>query len=288
MDANTPLFLQLTEIEKKASIEALIFSAEEPLSLKALFKLLISNEVPFDEPKLFSDSGEEINQISISDEIQNKFEFTLNDIKILIEEINKELIETNRPYQIVEFAGGYSFATRTEFGMLIQQLTKTKLKKRLSQAAMETLAIIAYRQPVTKAEVEQIRGVSSIDNINNLIEKHFVEILGRKEALGKPLIYGTTKEFLRIFGLRDLEDLPKLRELEEFNANVLPESEDIEIIVDTPELIDDEIKEFQEKFIPLQEGEIVVNFPETEDEFKEIHEELNKDFKFDSTENQLD
>jgi segregation and condensation protein B len=140
----------------------------------------------------------------------------------LIQELNADFEATARVFRIVEVARegmkGFQFATKPEFGELLARLVKSKSKKRLSKAALETLAIIAYRQPVSKPELEVIRGVSSNEIINRLLEKNLITIVGRSEAVGKPLLYGTTDDFLRLFGLHSLSDLPKPRELEELMA----------------------------------------------------------------------
>ncbi|MGA2299042.1 MAG: SMC-Scp complex subunit ScpB, partial [FCB group bacterium] len=114
--------------------------------------------------------------------------------------------------------------------------------------ALETLAIIAYRQPVTKPEIDQIRGVNSIDIINSLTEKKFVEIVGRKDALGRPLLYGTTPDFLRIFGLNTLEELPKLRELEQVETQFLEQASEFEIVVNEETI--NKTNEIDEPVIP--------------------------------------
>ncbi len=144
-------------------------------------------------------------------------------IGALVEELNTEFAATGRVFVIVEVARegvrGFQFATKSEFGELLARLVKSKSKKRLSKAALETLAIIAYRQPVSKPELEVIRGVGSNEIINRLLEKNLITIVGRSESLGKPLLYGTTDDFLRLFGLHSLADLPKPRELEELMAD---------------------------------------------------------------------
>lgn len=143
-------------------------------------------------------------------------------IQSLVEELNQDLEATGRVFRIVELARegskGYQFATNPEHGELLARLVKSKSKKRLSKAGLETLAIIAYRQPVSKPELEVIRGVSSNEIMNRLLEKNLITIVGRSESVGKPLLYGTTDEFLRLFGLHSLADLPKPRELEELMA----------------------------------------------------------------------
>ena len=133
----------------------------------------------------------------------------------LVEEINEDLERTARPFRIVKIAGGFQFATTPQHGHLVQRLLKAKNRKRLTQAALETIAIVAYRQPITKAEVDAIRGVNAGEVVNSLVEKQLVAMVGRSESLGKPLLYGTTEEFLRIFGLNSLSDLPKLREIDD-------------------------------------------------------------------------
>ncbi len=151
---------------------------------------------------------------------ENPEEQGFQHIEELIEELNRDFEATGRAFEIVHVASaagstGYQFATRARHGELIARLVKSKSKKRLSQAALETLAIVAYRQPVAKPELEVIRGVNSGEIINKLLEKNLVTIVGRSEAIGKPLLYGTTDEFLRLFGLQSLDGLPKPRELEE-------------------------------------------------------------------------
>lgn len=222
-----PLFLNLSRTEQKAAIEALIFSSDEPLSAPFLFKLLISGGLS-DYQILQTGNGNRLDSSqNMESELADKHSWANDLIPEIIKEINKELTETNRPFQIVEFAGGYSYSTKPEWGALTGQLAKSKTKRRLSQASLETLAIIAYRQPVSKPEIEQIRGVNSGDIVNSLIEKNLVRIAGRKDTLGKPLLYGTTDDFLKMFGLRSLEELPKLRELEDLGINEpLPENQD--------------------------------------------------------------
>lgn len=224
---NTPYFLTLSRDEQKSLLEALIFATDEPLSYKSLFKILITSESSIFEAEIKPIEGEEVideNQITLDSQIADTYHFTQDFVDSLIDEINESLAETGRVFTIVKFAGGYQFATRKEYGEMIHSLIKSKTKRRLSQAALETLAIIAYRQPITKPEIEQIRGVSSSEVVNSLIEKNFVRIAGRKDVLGKPLLYATTPDFLRTFGLRTIEDLPKLRDLEELADSAMNSS----------------------------------------------------------------
>jgi segregation and condensation protein B len=133
----------------------------------------------------------------------------------LVDEINDTLTVSERPYRVVRIAGGYQFATTSEFGEVVSRLVKSRTRRRLSQAALEALSIIAYKQPISKPEIEAIRGINSNEVINSLVEKNLVTLAGRSDAPGKPLLYGTTDDFLRMFGLHSTKDLPKLRELDE-------------------------------------------------------------------------
>ncbi|MBR3090676.1 MAG: SMC-Scp complex subunit ScpB, partial [Bacteroidetes bacterium] len=121
-----------------------------------------------------------------------------------------------RPYKIINYAGGYQFITLPQYGELVHKMLKLKSVKRFSNAQLETLAIIAYKQPITRQEIDKIRGVmSSGEVINALIDKQLIVTAGHKDILGKPLLYVTTDNFLKAFGLNTLKDLPKLKELEE-------------------------------------------------------------------------
>lgn len=122
--------------------------------------------------------------------------------------------ETGRSFAIVEVAGGYQIATLPEFSDFIAQLFKGRRKARLTRAALETLAIIAYKQPISRMQVEAIRGVSCEGVIATLLERELIAISGRGEGLGKPFLYSTTKKFLEYLGLKDHSDLPSLEEIE--------------------------------------------------------------------------
>ena len=173
-------------------LEALIFASDEPLSEKTINELLADSEF------------QEYAQAEV--------------IKNAIEQINDDLSRCARPYSIVKVAGGYHFVTRSQFGVYVQKLLKAKSRKRLSQAALETLSIVAYKQPVSKPDIEAIRGVNSGEIMNSLLDRGLVTIIGRAETAGRPLLYGTTSEFLRIFGLAALEDLPRMKEIDELIA----------------------------------------------------------------------
>jgi segregation and condensation protein B len=171
-------------------IEALIFSSDEPISDNEIIRAIKGID------------GEEI-------------EINSSDVHIAIEELNKKYDEQGNSFTIKKIANGFIFATTEINAKYVGFLSSEKSKRRLSQAALETLAIIAYKQPITKPELEQIRGVNSDYILNTLLEKNLITITGRAETIGRPLLYGTTIEFLKYFGLYNLSDLPKPREIEE-------------------------------------------------------------------------
>ncbi|MBD3401703.1 SMC-Scp complex subunit ScpB [candidate division GN15 bacterium] len=129
--------------------------------------------------------------------------------------LNERYAETESSFRIRQIAGGYQYYVLPEYTGFVEELFARRRKLRLTRAALETVAIVAYRQPVTKAEIEHIRGVASDGVLHNLLEKKMVTIVGRAETVGKPLQYGTTDDFLKFFGLNRLEDLPKMSEIEE-------------------------------------------------------------------------
>jgi segregation and condensation protein B len=171
-------------------IEALIFSSDDPISAAEIIKAIKGID------------GEDIS-------------LNPDDVENTVEELNKNYSEEGYAVLIMKIAGGFVFATRPEFSKYIGYLSSEKSKRRLSQAALETLAIIAYKQPLTKPELETIRGVNSDYILNTLLEKNLIAITGRAETIGRPLLYGTTDEFLKYFGLNKISDLPKPREIEE-------------------------------------------------------------------------
>lgn len=131
----------------------------------------------------------------------------------LIESLNQEYSDGGRTFRIVEVAGGFQFETLPQYGIFIEKLFRTRSRPKLSKAALETLAIAAYKQPVSKAEIDILRGVDSDASVGTLQNRDLIEIKGRSDTAGKPLLYGTTKEFLRYFGLKDIKDLPGADEL---------------------------------------------------------------------------
>jgi segregation and condensation protein B len=164
-----------------AIIECLIFTAESALSMDRLCDMLT--------------------------------EFERDDIRAALAELLGSHEGRGGGVQLVEVAGGWQFRTRPDFQQYVVRHVKTKASK-FSQSSLETLAIVAYRQPLTRAEVEHLRGVDCGGVLKSLLEKRLIKILGKKDIPGRPLIYGTSKEFLEVFGLKDLKSLPTLREIQ--------------------------------------------------------------------------
>ena len=134
-------------------------------------------------------------------------------VKEAIDALNKTYDETNRAFRVERIAGGYRVMTHEELAPLVSRLHAERQQQKLSQAALETLSIIAYRQPVMRAEIEVIRGVAAGDVLRGLMDRRLVKIVGRAEELGRPMLYGTTKDFLDLFGLANLKDLPEVQGL---------------------------------------------------------------------------
>ncbi|MBI4536158.1 MAG: SMC-Scp complex subunit ScpB [Ignavibacteriae bacterium] len=176
-------------------IEALLYASDEPLSVKQMldiFEMVEPGELP-----------QKVDQ----------------DVLLqTIEQLNREYDETSRSLHIVKIAGGYQFATRPQFATWLGRMMSERAKRKLSVSALESLAVIAYKQPVTKPEIEAIRGVNADYVLRTLLERNLIAIIGRAATPGRPLLYGTTKEFLKHFGLNDLSELPRPREIDELLA----------------------------------------------------------------------
>jgi segregation and condensation protein B len=168
--------------ELKAILEALIFASPEPLTPKAMCKLL----------------GAE----------------TKEDVLAALAELKEDY---KRPggLQLAEVAGGYQIVTRSDLHEWVRQLFHERTTQRLTVQALETLAVIAYRQPITALEITEVRGVNTSGVLNTLLERHLIKIVGRKQVVGRPFMYATTKEFLIRFGLNELGDLPKVEDMAE-------------------------------------------------------------------------
>src|SRR6202040_2281684 len=166
--------------ELKAIVEALVFASPEPLTRKAIDKLLAS------EPK---------------------------------EDVDEAIAELKRDYQrpgglqLVEGAGGYQIVTRQDLHEWVRRLFHERTTQKLTVQALETLAVIAYKQPLTALEITEIRGVNTSGVLNTLLERHLIKIVGRKHVVGRPFLYATTKEFLIRFGLNELSDLPRIEDM---------------------------------------------------------------------------
>lgn len=138
---------------------------------------------------------------------------SIKQVRDCVKELNDKYRSNGSAFRIEQIAGGYQIMTLDVFGYWLKKLVRVRTETKLSQAALETLAIISYKQPVIRADIEAIRGVAAGEVIRNLMYKGLVKIVGRAEVLGRPMLYGTTKKFLDIFGLNTLKDLPKIEEL---------------------------------------------------------------------------
>jgi segregation and condensation protein B len=167
----------------RRELEALLFATDQPLTLAKL-------------ASLFPDADRK-------------------ELRAELESLREEYDREQRGFTLVEFGGGYSIATRPEYAKLVRKLYRGRRKARLSKPALECLAIVAYKQPVTRLEIEEIRGVSVQGVVGTLLERDLIAIVGRAETLGHPLLYGTTRTFLDYLGLKNIKELPQLSELED-------------------------------------------------------------------------
>jgi segregation and condensation protein B len=163
--------------------------------------------------------------ISASQIKQYVEELTASQIQKIVDTLNLEYKKTNRAFSIIKVAGGYQIVTRDDYAQWVSQLFQRRRKQKLSQAGLETLSVIVYKQPVSKSEMDAIRGVNCDGVLRTLLERKLITIAGRADGPGRPLLYRTTNEFLRYFGVNTLKDLPKLREIEELlkEENAVPE-----------------------------------------------------------------
>lgn len=184
----------------KATFEALLFVSHDPLTMEKLASVLEG------VPKAT--------------------------LKTTMQTLQAEYDQIGRGLQITEVAGGFVMATRPEQSGAIKQLSKAKAATKLSRSALESLAIISYKQPITRGEIEKIRGVETSGVLRTLLDQKLIRIVGRQEVPGRPILYGTGKQFLQRFGLRDLRDLPPLKELKELGAS---ESFSLELPFDSQE-----------------------------------------------------
>jgi segregation and condensation protein B len=174
--------------EAKRIIEALLFTSEKPITIEQMKEVL--------------------------EEVEAK------DIKAALSELQSEYETLGRSFKVYEVAGGYQMVTAPEFAEYLKKFYRVKSKDKLTKPALETLAIVAYRQPITRADIEDIRGVNVDGVVKTLADRQLIRITGRKDAPGRPILYGTTKEFLDRFGLSSLNELPKLGEFTEADIDL--------------------------------------------------------------------
>jgi len=216
------------QLELTAILEALLFVSSEPLPVARL-STVIGN----------------VSRAEVQQALKN---------------LQAHLDHEGRGIQLVQVAGGYRLVTKADYAPWLKRLDKAKAAQRLSRSALESLAIIAYKQPLVRAEIEEIRGVETSGVIRTLLERKLVRIVGRKEVPGRPIMYGTTKFFLEHFGLQDLSQLPPLREFKELGEaeQALLPIEEVTIVGDlTPEGIDPQGGTDSSIFI-AEEGETVL------------------------------
>jgi segregation and condensation protein B len=182
-DEDSAQLKALEDRELEAILEALLFVSAEPMPIERLMVVL--------------------------------GEVSKHEVKQALQALREEMDRQGRGVQLVELAGGYQIVTRKEYAPWIKRLAKIKAAPRLSRYGLETLAIIAYKQPIVRSEIEQIRGVEVSTVLRTLLERKLIRMVGRKEVPGRPILYGTTKLFLQQFGLSDLSQLPPLREFKE-------------------------------------------------------------------------
>ncbi len=176
------------KLKAKRIIEALLFASEKPLTIEQVREVLA--------------------------------ELDPRDIRALALELKAEYENLGRSFKIYEVAGGFQMATEPTYADILKKFYKVRFRDRMSRPALETLAIIAYRQPITRADIEDIRGVNVDGVIKTLLERSLIRIIGRRDAPGRPIIYGTTKEFLERFGLNSLSELPRLSEFTEADIDL--------------------------------------------------------------------
>ncbi len=177
--------------EVRGAIEALLFVSHEPVTCERL--------------------------ISVLDHVPKSV------VKAALQDLQQECAKAGRGLQIQEVAGGFVMVTRPEVSVFVKRFSKTKSSTKLSRSALEALAIIGYKQPITRAEIEKIRGVETSGVLRTLLDQKLIKIVGRQDIPGRPMLYGTNKHFLQRFGLRDLRDLPPLKEFKDLgNSEAFP------------------------------------------------------------------
>jgi len=186
----------MVSTQLKRTVEALLFASDKPISSTKIRSAIGDDDIPVEE---------------------------------IVEQLNEQYSGTDRAFFIMEVAGGYQLVTHKEFEPYIKQLYVSSSRMRLSQAALETLSIIAYKQPVSRPDIDAIRGVNSDGVLRTLLERDLIVVKGREEQPGRPLLYGTSDEFLRYFGLKSLKDMPKLREVDD----LMQSEEELSVMTET-------------------------------------------------------
>ncbi len=208
---------ELEDHQLKAAIESLLFVSGNPLSVDRL-------------KGIFEEVAQE-------------------QIEVQLKALRQEYDERNAGITLAEVAGGYQFATRPENAVWIRKFKAVKVSSKLSRPALETLAIVAYKQPITRTEVETLRGVNIGGIMRNLMERRLVKIVGKKDVPGKPMMYGTTTEFLQYFGLKDLSALPTLKEFQELEAGE-EVMEEVPVVEEADDTLDEEMS--SEDTVPVE------------------------------------
>jgi segregation and condensation protein B len=187
-----------------AAMEDVVPCADLPLTAR-VEAVLLTNDRPLPEPRLVEMLGLKAGG--------KQRDSAAAQVREAVDRLNADYQAQGRAFRVQRLAGGWQLLTLPEFGPLLARVRGLRAQGRLTPAALETLAIIAYRQPILRAELEAIRGVACGEVLKTLLERRLVRITGRAEELGRPMLYGTTTEFLKVFGLARIEDLPKSQEL---------------------------------------------------------------------------
>ena len=241
---------QTNQTEQKTQPEEVILSRED--FKRIIETLLFITDRPLSAPKI--NQVAEIGDLALTRDI--------------IKEIQSDYVNAGSAVQVVEIGGGFQMSTKPEYGRWVRKLYNEKMSARLSPAALETLAIIAYKQPVTRAEIEVIRGVDISGPLEKLLDRGLVKIAGKKDVAGRPLVYATTEQFLRVFGLNHLSELPDIKTF----AAKGPK----EIQSDLP--FDQALPPIKDTILPLEEPTQNIPAEETTQEIKqeEIQTEQNQ------------
>lgn len=199
----SPIDEPATDLSPKRVLEALFFASDKPMTINEIRKIVGA--------------------------------MTAKQIEILITELRDEYNKESRSFELIEIAGGYQLVTRKAYARWLAKLELQKRVKQASRSALETLAILAYKQPVTRAEIEELRGVDISGVLSTLLERGFVKIVGKKDVVGRPFLYGTTEKFLEHFGLKSLADLPQIGEIKNMVERAVRKEQFIEAAAEPSE-----------------------------------------------------